>query len=260
MGDDDLVMRSERGAVATLTLNRPATRNALSLDLLGALDRRLSEVDSDPRIRVVVLAGNGPAFSAGHDLSELSTASPDLAREIFTTCSAVMLRISNFSRPVIAKVGGVATAAGCQMVASCDLAVAATSARFATPGVNIGLFCSTPAVPLARTIAPKHAMEMLLTGELYGADDAFRMGLVNRVVPDEDLDSEVDSLAAVVASKPPGVVAAGRSALRRQMSLPLDEAYGLASDVMCEGLAGQDAGEGIAAFLEKRTPNWSASQ
>lgn len=256
MSTNDLVLRSDHDSVATLTLNRPASRNALSLELLVALGLKLSEVEADQRVRVVVLAGNGPAFSAGHDLAELRAAEPELAERIFATCSEVMLRVSTFSQPVIAKVAGVATAAGCQLVASCDLAVAAASARFATPGVNIGLFCSTPAVPLVRTIAPKHAMEMLLTGGLYGADDAYRMGLVNRVVPDDGLDEAVESLAAVVASKPPLVIASGRAALRRQMLMPIEEAYGLASGAMCEGLASLDAREGIAAFLEKRRPNW----
>lgn len=258
MTQNDVVLRGTDGGVATVTLNRPANRNALSLEMLVSLDGALSEIDDDPAVRVVVVAGNGPAFCAGHDLTELRGAGPELAEEIFSTCSAVMFRITNMSVPVIAKVAGVATAAGCQLVASCDLAVAATTARFATPGVNIGLFCSTPAVPLVRTVGPKHAMEMLLTGELFGADDAYRMGLVNRVVADDALDDAVGSLASLLASKPPRVVAAGKAALRRQMTMPLREAYEVASESMCEGLAAADAHEGIAAFLDKRAPVWSA--
>lgn len=251
------VRRSGRNGVATLTLARPANRNALSLDLLRSLDETLAEASEDPEVRVIVLAGEGPAFSAGHDLAELQAADTARAAEIFSTCSEVMLRIGALPQPVVAKVAGVATAAGCQLVASCDLAVAGSSARFATPGVDIGLFCSTPAVPLVRSIAPKHAMAMLLTGDLIGADEAFRIGLVNEVVADADLDGAVDALTDRLTSKPAAVIAAGKAALRRQMTLPLTDAYDLASQAMVDGLAGPDAAEGIGAFLDKRRPRWS---
>jgi enoyl-CoA hydratase/carnithine racemase len=253
------VRRDDDGGVATLTLNRPASRNALSLEVLDALDAALVAIAADRSVRVVVLAGAGPAFSAGHDLCELAALDDAAARtELFARCSAVMLRVGELPQPVIAKVGGVATAAGCQLVASCDLAVAGASARFATPGVDIGLFCSTPAVAVTRTVAPKHAMELLLTGELVGAEHALRIGLVNRVVPDAELDAATTALAALVASKPPAVVALGKAALRRQRDLPVRDAYAVASAAMVENLAMPDAAEGIAAFLEKRPPSWGA--
>jgi enoyl-CoA hydratase/carnithine racemase len=253
------VRRDDDGGVATLTLNRPASRNALSLEVLDALDAALVAIAADRSVRVVVLAGAGPAFSAGHDLRELAALDDAAARtEVFARCSAVMLRVGELPQPVIAKVGGVATAAGCQLVASCDLAVAGASARFATPGVDIGLFCSTPAVAVTRTVAPKHAMELLLTGELVGAEHALRIGLVNRVVPDAELDAATTALAALVASKPPAVVALGKAALRRQRDLPVRDAYAVASAAMVENLAMPDAAEGIAAFLEKRPPSWGA--
>jgi enoyl-CoA hydratase/carnithine racemase len=251
------VRRRDEGGVATLTLARPANRNALSAAVLEALDGALADVGGDRAIRVVVLDAEGPAFSAGHDLRELAALPDDAARaELFDRCSAVMVRIGELPQPVIAKVAGVATAAGCQLVASCDLAVAGASARFATPGVDIGLFCSTPAVAVTRTVAPKHAMELLLTGELVGADHAFRIGLVNRVVPDDELDAAVAELAALVASKPAAVVALGKAALRRQRDLPVREAYAVAGAAMVENLGRPEAVEGIAAFLEKRPPRW----
>lgn len=256
MFQEDSVLISVDDHIGTLTLNRPPSRNALSLNLLESLDHALDAMESDPTVRVVVIAGNGPAFSAGHDLAELHSATPEAAEQIFNTCSTVMMRVSMLTKPVIAKVAGVATAAGCQLVASCDLAIASTSARFATPGVNIGLFCSTPAVPLARTIAPKHAMRMLLTGEMVSADEAHRIGLVNDVVQPEDLDSAVGELAATIAAKPSAVIRAGKSTLRHQMSRPLDDAYAIASQAMCEGLNAPAAHEGISAFLEKREPRW----
>lgn len=257
MDGDDLVMRNDRGAVAYLTLNRPERRNALSLAMLEALRSALATAADDPEVRVVVLAGRGPAFSAGHDLAELHAADTEHAEVIFATCSDVMLRVATMPKPVIAKVAGVATAAGCQLVASCDLAVAAEGARFATPGVNIGLFCSTPAVPLVRTIAPKHAMQMLLTGDLHCAQDAWRFGLVNEVVAPEVLDATVDRLADTLADKPAAVLAAGKATLRRQMTLPLTDAYDVAGRAMVDGLGTADALEGIGAFLDKRLPDWS---
>jgi enoyl-CoA hydratase/carnithine racemase len=256
---EPFVRRTDRGAVATLTLDRPGQRNALSIGMLEALDDVLATVDGDRAVHVVVLEGAGPAFSAGHDLREI-TDRPDAAyrEHLFAWCAEVMLRIGRLRQPVIAKVHGVATAAGCQLVAAADLAVAGQSARFATPGVNIGLFCSTPAVALSRAVAPKHAMELLLTGELIGADEAFRIGLVNRVVADDALDDEVAALAALIASKPSETIASGKAAFRRQLELPLGQAYADASAAMIAGLATPEAAEGIGAFLAKRPPVWGA--
>jgi enoyl-CoA hydratase/carnithine racemase len=254
----ELVRREDRGPVATLTLCRPQARNALSLEVLDALLAALDEVGADRSVHVVVLAGEGPASSAGHDLREIVDHSDDAYRQaLFTRCSEVMVAMTRLPQPVIARVHGVATAAGCQLVASCDLAVAAASARFATPGVNIGLFCTTPMVALTRNVAPKASMEMLLTGELIGADEALRIGLVNRVVPDDDLDGAVASLADLVASKPPETVALGKAAFWRLRDLPLEAAYADASQVMAANLAMPEAAEGISAFLEKRPPRWS---
>lgn len=256
-GSDDLVLRHQHGGVRTLTLNRPKARNALSLAMLNALGQELTAANADPSVRVVVLAGNGPAFSAGHDLREIREHDdPDLYRDLFESCSMVMIQIADLRQPVIASVAGVATAAGCQLVATCDLAVAGRSARFATPGVDIGLFCSTPMVAVTRAIAPKHAMELLLTGEMVDAETAFRMGLVNRVVDDDDLDGAVATLAELIASKPPTVVTAGKATYRRQRGLSSVAAYEVASQAMVDGLAGPDAAEGISAFLEKRPPRW----
>ena len=256
----ELVRRSDRGRVATLTLGRPAARNALSMAVLDALAAHLADVEADPSVHVVVLAGEGPAFSAGHDLREI-VAHPDEAyrRQLFARCSGVMLALTRLRQPVIAKVHGVATAAGCQLVATCDLAVAGASARFATPGVDIGLFCTTPMVALTRSVGSKAAMEMLLTGELVDAAHAQRIGLVNRVVPDGELDAAVDELADQIAAKPPTTVALGKAAFSRLRSLSLDEAYAHASETMACNLEMDEAAEGIAAFLEKRPPRWSTS-
>lgn len=252
------MVRDDDGPVATLTLNRPRARNALSAAMLSALVGELAAIGDDRAVHVVVLAGVGPAFSAGHDLREIQ-ANPDPAfrERLFVQCSGLMVRITRLRQPVIAKVGGVATAAGCQLVATCDLAVAGASARFATPGVDIGLFCSTPMVAVTRNVAPKHAMEMLLTGEMIGAAEAARIGLVNRVVPDVELDAEVSDLAARIASKSPATVAVGKEAYWRQRDLPLVDAYAYTSGVMAENLDTADATEGIDAFLTKRPPTWT---
>jgi enoyl-CoA hydratase/carnithine racemase len=255
--EEPYVLRRDDGAVATLTLNRARSRNALSLAMLRALSAALDEVDADRSVHVVVLAGAGPAFCAGHDLRELWAATaPTDAAAIFDTCSSVMLRIGSLRQPVIASVGGIATAAGCQLVASCDLAVAARSARFATPGVDIGLFCSTPMVAVTRTVAPKHAMQLLLTGEAVDADTALRFGLVNEVVEDDDLATATAALAATIAAKPAAVVAAGKATYRRQAAMSIADAYEVAGRAMVDGLAEPDAAEGIGAFLEKRPPTW----
>ena len=261
MGNDDdqpLVLRSDEDHVATLTLNRPAARNALSEAMLTALAERLAEIDGDDEVHVVILAGAGPAFSAGHDLREIrADDDPAFHERLFARCSEVMMHLGHLRQPVIARVGGVATAAGCQLVASCDLAVAGATARFATPGVNIGLFCSTPMVALTRTVGPKHAMEMLLTGELIDATDAHRIGLVNRVVPDQALDSATAALAATIAAKSPLTVAMGKAAYRNQRDLPVAEAYAHTSGVMVDNLQADDAADGIAAFLDRRPPTWT---
>lgn len=255
--DEPFVIRDDADGITTLTMNRPDDRNPLSVGMLDELDRHLIELGTNPDVRVVVLAGNGPAFSAGHDLRELHPRDdPAFHEEVFTNCSTVMQRVAALPHPVIAKVGGVATAAGCQLVATCDLAVASRSSRFSTPGVNIGLFCSTPAVALSRVLLPKHAMKMLLTGQMIDAAEAYRIGLVNDVVDDEDLDTAVAELASVIASKPPAVIAAGKATYHAQVNRPLAEAYRLATTAMVDGMSNPNATEGIGAFLEKRQPRW----
>jgi enoyl-CoA hydratase/carnithine racemase len=238
-------------------LNRPEARNALSIGLMTAILDALGRAAKDPAIRVIVIAGSGPAFCAGHDLRELRA---DPKREtyehVFALCSELMLTIVRLPKPVIAEVHGVATAAGCQLVASCDLAIAAEEARFATPGVNIGLFCSTPMVALSRAIGRKPAMEMLLTGELIDAATARSLGLVNRVVPRAELREAVDALAREIASKSAFTVKIGKEAFYRQAELDLAGAYRYAAEVMTTNMLAEDAGEGIDAFLAKRAPVW----
>lgn len=255
--NEPILLRDDDGPVARLTLNRPAARNALSTALMAALQDALDAVARDDAVRVVVIAAAGPAFCAGHDLRELSA---DPRREtyeaVFAQCSRLMTTIVRLPKPVIARVHGMATAAGCQLVASCDLAVSAKGAQFATPGVNIGLFCSTPMVALSRAVPRKAAMQMLLTGEAIEADEAQRLGLVNRVVDDAALDGAVATLAAKVAAKSRHVLAIGKEAFYRQNELGLDEAYGYASAVMTRNMLAADAREGIDAFLAKREPKW----
>jgi len=248
------------GAVATLTLNRPEARNALSLGLIEALDTELARLQDDHAVRVVVLAANGPAFCAGHDLREMKAA-PGLAahEQLFAACSRLMLRIVHLRQPVIAKVQAMATAAGCQLVASCDLAIAADSARFATPGVNIGLFCSTPMVALSRAVGRKAALEMLLTGDAVDAARAQELGLINHVVAPQDLDSAVAALAQKIAAKSGHTVAIGKEAFYRQLEMPLEQAYLYAAEVMTSNMMARDAEEGIDAFLGKRPPVWTHS-
>ncbi len=253
-----LVLRADADGIATLTLNRPAARNALSSRLMAQLHEQLEELAEDRSVRVVVIAANGPGFCAGHDLKELR-ANPgrEAYERVFRQCSRLMLAITHLPKPVIAKVHGIATAAGCQLVASCDLAVAAADARFATPGVNIGLFCSTPMVALSRAIGRKAAMEMLLTGDTVPAEEAKRLGLVNRVVPSEDLDRQTEALARQIAAKSPLVLAIGKEAFYRQAEMGLKDAYDYASEVMTRNMLARDAEEGIDAFIEKRPPKWT---
>jgi enoyl-CoA hydratase/carnithine racemase len=254
---EPILLRRQENGVAWLTMNRPAARNALSVALMDALQGAIEELARDASVKVVVLAGSGPAFCAGHDLREMR-ANPGRQHyeAVFAQCSRLMTSIVRLPKPVIARVHGIATAAGCQLVATCDLAVASGDARFATPGVNIGLFCSTPMVALSRAVGRKPAMEMLLTGELVDAGQARQWGLVNRVVPAAELDAAVLALAGQIAAKSPLTLAIGKEAFYRQAELGLDEAYAYASEVMTRNMLARDAAEGIDAFLEKRPPVW----
>jgi enoyl-CoA hydratase/carnithine racemase len=257
IANEAVLLRSDHAGIATLTLNRPKSRNALSSELIAALHRELDRIKDDPQTRAVVIAASGAAFCAGHDLAEvMGLKDPGEFRALTERCSAMMQAVTHLPRPVIAKVQAVATAAGCQLVAACDLAVAADTAKFATPGVNIGLFCHTPQVALSRKIAPGHALQMLLTGEPVTADDAWRMGLVTKVVPAAELDGAVDALAQTVASKSIYTQAIGKKSFHDQLDRPLDEAYAAAAEHMVENMQAEDAREGIGAFLEKRKPNW----
>jgi enoyl-CoA hydratase/carnithine racemase len=255
----DILLRQDRDGVARLTLNRPAARNALSLALMADLETELDSIEADESIRVVILSGAGPAFCAGHDLREIRADDRAAAHAaLFAACSRLMLRITALRCPVIAQVHGIATAAGCQLVATCDLAVAADTARFATPGVNIGLFCSTPMVALTRAVGRKAAMEMLLTGEMIDAAEAQRIGLINRVAPEATLDDAVHALAAAIASKSRSTVALGKHAFYRQAEMSLADAYAFTATVMTQNMGLPDAAEGIDAFLAKRSPVWTA--
>jgi len=257
-----VLLREHDDEIAILVLNRPQPRNSLSEALLIALSEALREIAVDSSIRAVVLAANGPAFCAGHDLKELTGRRGDADggrgyfRHIMTTCSAMMQQILNQPQPVIAAVHGVASAAGCQLVASCDLAIASPAAKFATPGVDIGLFCSTPMVALSRNVPRKLAMEMLLTGDMVEADDAARIGLINRVVAVGEERNAAIALAKQIAAKSSYVLKIGKQAFYRQAELPLAEAYAYASEVMTENMMARDANEGICAFIEKRKPTW----
>jgi enoyl-CoA hydratase/carnithine racemase len=254
------LLRRDVDGAAWLTMNRPSTRNALSVGLMEALVAELDAIASDTAVKVVVISGAGPAFCAGHDLRELrSQPLRPFYEATFQLCSRLMTRIVRLPKPVIARVHGVATAAGCQLVASCDLAVAAETARFATPGVNIGLFCSTPMVALSRAVGRKAAMEMLLTGDLISARRAYELGLINRVVPETELDASVTALAQQIVAKSPLTLAIGKEAFYRQADMNLDDAYAYASDVMTRNMLARDAAEGIDAFLGKREPHWTGT-
>jgi enoyl-CoA hydratase/carnithine racemase len=259
---DDLILEERRGAVAILTLNRPAARNALSLAMIAALHGAIDRISGDDGVSVVILGAAGPAFCAGHDLKELTAHRKDDDRgraffaETMRACAAMMQSIVHCPKPVIAAVHATATAAGCQLLATCDLAVAADSAAFATPGVNIGLFCSSPMVALSRNVPRKQAMEMLLLGEMLDAAAARDYGLVNRVVPADHVMQEAMSMAETIASKSPLTVAIGKEAFYRQLELDLSGAYDYAADVMVRNMLARDAEEGINAFIEKRPPRW----
>ena len=257
-----LLLTAQTGGILRLVLNRPQARNALSSDLMEAIQATLDGAAADNATRVIVIAAEGPVFSSGHDLKELARhrADGDAGRAayaaLFTQCSKMMQAIVRHPKPVIAEIQGIATAAGCQLVASCDLAVASTSARFATPGVDIGLFCSTPMVALSRNVSRKAAMKMLLTGEMVEPEEACRIGLINKVVAPEILESETMILASKIASKPRQTLKTGKAAFTRQLEMPLADAYAYASQVMTENMLAAEACEGISAFIEKRTPKW----
>jgi enoyl-CoA hydratase/carnithine racemase len=254
-----LVLERRQGGIAFLTLNRPAQYNALSEDMLAALESTLDRLSTDGSVRVVVLGGAGKAFCAGHDLKQMK-ANPSLEyyRGLFDDCSRLMMRIQSLPQPVIARVHGIATAAGCQLVAACDLAVAAVDARFAVSGINVGLFCATPSVALSRNVGRKAAFEMLVTGEFIDAETALERGLINRCVPAERLDPEIGRLADAIAAKPRSVIAAGKALFYRQLPADIGNAYRLAGEAMACNMIDEVAQEGVAAFIEKRPPNWGA--
>jgi enoyl-CoA hydratase/carnithine racemase len=256
------LLRETIGHIAVLTLNRPQARNSLSEAMLASLSRELDDLATERRIRAVVLASHGAAFSAGHDLKELTAhrADPDggrgYTRHIMERCSALMLSVLRLPQPVIAAVEATATAAGCQLVATCDLAVASRTAKFCTPGVHIGLFCSTPMVALSRNVARKHAMEMLLTGDMIAAEDAYRIGLVNRLVEPGTAREEALKLARKIAANSAAAVKFGKEAFYQQLEMGITGAYAHATEVMVKNMMARDAEEGIAAFVEKRQPTW----
>lgn len=253
---DQVLVESDRGIVRW-TLNRPEKRNALSFELLRSLEGEIEAIGADPSARVVVLGSRGPVFCSGHDLTEMVGRSEGDYRELFALCSRVMLGLRRLPQPVIARVQGTATAAGCQVVAACDLAVAAEEATFATPGVKIGLFCTTPMVPLVRAVPAKAAMEMLLTGAPISAGRALDLGLINRVVAAGKLDSTIQDLAETIASMSPLVIRTGKRVFYQIEGLDESEAYACAVPIMAQNALAQDAQEGIAAFLQKRPPRWS---
>lgn len=257
-----ILERRDTGAVAHLRLNMPDRLNALSNEMLAALQSEIDALNTDSSIRVVVLSGAGKAFCAGHDLKQMTAArqADDGGKahfsDLFARCTSVMLGLQSLPQPVIAQVHGIATAAGCQLVASCDLAIASVDTKFGVNGVNIGLFCSTPMVALSRNIPPKKAFEMLTTGKFIGADQAESLGLINRAVASDLLEAETRALAETISSKLAVAVKIGKSAFYEQRQMPLDQAYAYTADVMVENMLHRDTTEGIAAFVEKRDPNW----
>ncbi|MDO8982882.1 enoyl-CoA hydratase [Cypionkella sp.] len=260
---NEILLRHDTDGIASLTLNAPASFNALSTAMLTALQTEIARLHADPSIRVVILKGAGKAFCAGHDLREMQAArtAPDQGRDAFETlfalCAKVMQALQNLPQPTIAQVHGVATAAGCQLAASCDMITAPTGTRFGVNGINIGLFCSTPMVALTRKISPAIAFEMLTTGAFIDATRAYKIGLINRLTTPESLESETQSLAATLAAKLPAALRLGKTAFRDTSSLHTAEAYAVASATMVENIMLQDTDEGITAFLEKRPPNWT---
>ncbi len=263
--DAAILLSERRGGVLLLTLNRPTARNALSEAMIAALIATIDTAGQDESVRAIVIAANGPAFCAGHDMKELTARRSDADggavyfRSVMDRCAEMMQAIVACPKPVIAAVQGVASAAGCQLVATCDLAVASETATFATPGVNIGLFCSTPMVALSRTVSRKHAMEMLLLGEMLDAHRAVEFGLVNRVVPGRDACAEALRMAETIATKSSLTVSIGKAAFYRQIEQTLPEAYAYTAEIMTQNMLARDAAEGIGAFIEKRKPEWSGT-
>lgn len=255
--EESILLRRDHNGVTTLTLNRPKQFNALSQAMLTALQLELDEIAQNPAVRVVVIAANGKAFCAGHDLKEMRS-HPDQAfqQALFNQCSQMMLTLNHIPQPVIARVQGLATAAGCQLVAACDLAVAADSASFATSGIRVGLFCSTPAVPVSRNLSRKKAAELLFTGEFMDAHTAAQEGLINYAVPAEQLDATVQRLVDAIVSKSAYAVASGKRMLYKQLEMDMADAYSYAAEVMACDMMAADAGEGIDAFMQKRQPVW----
>lgn len=246
------LLKEMSGHVLWLTMNRAKSRNTLSLGMIAAIQSSLDEANQDDNVRVIVLAALGPVFSAGHDLSEMGVAK----REVLEKCTKMMMSISHGSKPVIASIVGTATAGGCQLVSSCDLAIASERAHFCLPGINIGGFCTTPLVGIGRKIQRKHAMEMALTGDMFSAEDAVRFGLINRTVPPEELKLETEVLAQKIASKSSIGIGLGKKAFYQQVEMPIEEAYAFATEKMIEVMETEDAVEGTKAFFEKRDPQW----
>ncbi len=254
---EPLVLRSDAGGVSMLTLNRPKQYNALSEELLAELQDALEAIEKDASVRVVVIGGSGDAFCAGHDLKQMrGNPRKEYYQKLFAQCSTMMLTLARIPQPVIARVHGIATAAGCQLVAACDLAVASDNARFATSGINVGLFCSTPAVSVSRNVGRKQAMEMLFTGDFIDAATAKDYGLVNRVVPIGKLDDEIKALAESITRKTRVAVETGKRMFYKQIELGLKDAYDYAAEVMACNMMAEDTGEGIDAFIQKRPPVW----
>lgn len=255
--DAPYLLRRDNDGVTTLTFNRPKEMNALSEGMLAALQNELDAIAEDRTVRVVVLAGDTRAFCAGHNLKQMrANYSLEYQKTLFATCTKMMLSVLRLPQPVIARVDGLATAAGCQLVATCDLAIAGQSARFATSGINVGLFCSTPGVAVGRSLSRKHAMDLLLTGDFISAERAAEIGLINSAVPDNRLNAEVDALARKLASKSAYALALGKTAFYKQLEMGVTDAYALAGAEMARNMMDRDAAEGIDAFVEKRDPEW----
>ncbi len=255
---EPLILREDKNGISNLILNRPKARNALSLELIELMIREIKDINENNDIKVVILSGRGPAFCSGHDLKELkSLNNSEFTKKVFEKCSEMMIEIIKLRIPVVAKVDGIATAAGCQLVATCDLAIASKESIFATPGVNIGLFCSTPSVALSRVVPRKKSLEMLLTGENITAESAVQFGLINSMVEKNSLDCEVEKLANIIAKKPKRVIEIGKKAFYEQLEKPISQSYEYASEVMTKNMLENDCIEGISAFVEKRKPNWN---
>lgn len=257
--EESLLLREDKNGICNLTLNRPKARNALSFELMGLIIAELKTINKNNNLKVVILDAKGPAFCSGHDLKELKSVDDhEFTEKVFQKCSNMMMEIMKLRIPVIAKVHGIATAAGCQLVATCDLAIASNESVFATPGVNIGLFCTTPSVALSRVIPRKKSLEMLLTGENISPETAVKFGLINSIVEKEKLDAEVERLARVITKKPRRVIEIGKKAFYEQLEKPISQSYDYASGIMAKNMLEDDCIEGISAFVEKRKPIWKS--